>query len=218
MSSGLLRDPQHIGGDVEAHLLRVAVLETVGADLRRAARSRARRSCRCRAPDRRRRANSRAPPAAGSRRWPNGPPAALPGSARGSALDRAPRRSRRCAPRRSQSAPRKPRKSGANGKSRGMSGASSDPLRPTFRPSDLARSTKPGMRSGGRWSSSRPLGLVGRVDHHAMEAVLRRRPAASPKSGSRSANSTAISFVRAASGCERLGAGGGIAATGRSRP
>ena len=122
----------------------MAVLETVGADLHRQDKiadedlvGAQRRIDRCPA-------NSRAPPAAGSRRC-----AALP-ACRSSGI-----RARICATAsasigpvrrdRSQSAPRKPRKSGAKGKSRGMSGASSDPLRPDRQ----ARATWRGRRKPG---------------------------------------------------------------------
>ena len=204
-----LGHPQHFGGDVEAHLLRVAVLETVGADLhgqheipdedlvgpeRRIAGSG-------------RIAARRQQPVVDARRAAGLP---LLGDQRADLRDRFAHRSRRCAAtgRRARRESREnPARTATAAECRALRAIRSDPSFRPMRPGAIDESRDALRR---QMVEQPPLRLVGRVDHHAMEAVPGAAPAADPKSGAWSANSTAISFVRAASGASAADAGGGI--------
>ena len=199
MSSGLLGHPQHIGGHVEAHLLRVAMLETVGADLRPAARNPARKSCRsqARVAGARRIAARRQQPVVDARRTRR--PAAPPGSGRGFA--RPPRasiepvRSRPVAKRaakaekirRERQQPRNVRRFERSAQTRPSGRATGAHRRkPECAPAADGRAAA--------LSPCRPY----RPSRHESRAW--RSTGSNSKSGARSAKSTAISFVRAASG------------------
>ena len=168
----VLGDAQHISGNVEAHLLRMAVLETVGADLHGQHEIPDEDLVRPERRDRLLPANSRVPPAADSRRSPSGPAWRSSGiSERICSTASALIEAVRCEL--SQSAPRKPRKSGANGKSRGNVRRFQRSAQPDF------QAERPGAVDEYRDAFRRqmveqpPLGFVGRVDHDAMEAVCR---------------------------------------------